>query len=179
MSEHPPTPLAHQVAIMAAEMRAAADHQAAEAGLIAVLHALILATLARLLDRLETMVALWAAGALPARAPRQPSPAHPRTQAESHVPRTAPRRTSRARPHQAQRQSAPVPEALFPAARPAQHPPGLRTPHACPRHAPAASLTHPRARPSPAFLQKPAKPNAPTHAYFITISKLTHPPQNG
>jgi hypothetical protein len=153
MSEHPPTPLAHQVAVMAAEMRAAADHQAAEAGLIAVLHALILATLARLLDRLETMVALWATGALPARAPRQPGPARPRTQAESQFPRTAPRRTSRARPHQAQRPSAPVPEALSPAASPTRHPPGPRTPQTCPCHAPATPLPRPCARPGPAFLQ--------------------------
>ncbi len=177
MSEHSTTPLAHQVAIMAAEMRAAADHQAAEAGLIAALHALILATLARLFDRLENMVALWAAGALPARAPRQPSPARPRAQAESHSPRTAPCRTSRARPHQVPPELSAVPAARSTPASPTQHPPGIRTPMASSRRAPAASL--PRARPDPAFLQNPAKPDAPTHELFITNTKQIYPRQNG
>jgi hypothetical protein len=67
----PPTPLAPLVAGIAADMRAMAAQEAARAGLVALLHALIFATLARLLTTLESMVTLWAAGLLPVPAPRQ------------------------------------------------------------------------------------------------------------
>jgi len=72
-----PAPLPQHAAGLAAAMRAEADLRAAEAGLVAALHTLILATLARLLTRLEEMVALWQAGRLPLPAPRQPRPTAP------------------------------------------------------------------------------------------------------
>ncbi len=136
---------------MAAEMRAAADHQAAEAGLIAALHALILATLARLFNRLENMVALWAAGALPVLPPRQPNAARAHAQAESQQARTArsPRRT---RPHQAPPQEASPSAAGLPAPRQARR---ITHPACPPRHhagaLPHAPRTLPFARAGPIF----------------------------
>ena len=70
MSEHP-QPLAPLVAAISAAMRAMAHEQAASRVPVAVLHALILLSLARILDRLERMILDWQQGlllGLPARA---------------------------------------------------------------------------------------------------------------
>ena len=65
LENHPP-PLASQVAGITADLRATADLHAAQAGLVAALRALILATLARLFTHLEGLIALWQSGQLPA-----------------------------------------------------------------------------------------------------------------
>lgn len=78
-------PLAQRVAGIAAAMRATADEQAAGAGLLAALHALILTTLARLFGRLEHIVQLWQAGQLSL--PAEPQPAR-RSPAPSRAKRT-------------------------------------------------------------------------------------------
>lgn len=70
MSESTPPPLARQIGGIAADLRAQAQADSARTGLAAVLNALILALLARILGRLESMVALWQAGQLPAPIPR-------------------------------------------------------------------------------------------------------------
>ena len=57
-----PLTFAPQVASIAADLRATADFHAAQAGLVAALHALILAALARLFTRLEDLVTLWQSG---------------------------------------------------------------------------------------------------------------------
>jgi|GEM_PF-2270219 len=85
MLETAPPPLAQHIAGIAAGMRAMADDQAAQAGLVAALHALILATLARLLSRLEQMVELWQAGQLPEPPPSRAAPPRPAPRAD--IPR--------------------------------------------------------------------------------------------
>lgn len=72
---HPPetTSLAQTIGTFAAGIRAEADCRAEQAGAIAVIHALILATIARLVARFEQVFALWLAGALPSLSPRSHS----------------------------------------------------------------------------------------------------------
>jgi len=63
---------------MASEMRAKAQDRAAQWGPVAALHALILATLTRILLRLEDMILLWQQGLLPPPSSRPPAPTCPR-----------------------------------------------------------------------------------------------------
>ena len=63
------SPLTHQIAGLAAGIQTEADLRAAEAGAVAALHALILASLAHLLARLADMIGLWQSGLLPRLAP--------------------------------------------------------------------------------------------------------------
>ncbi len=65
METHGPHPLTQQVAGLAAGCRCESDRLAAQASLVAAVHALILSALAGLLGRLETILALWAAVQLP------------------------------------------------------------------------------------------------------------------
>ena len=65
MLEQSPPPLTRQLTDLAAGVRAEAALRAAEAGLVAALHALILGCLARLLARLDDLAALWVSGQLP------------------------------------------------------------------------------------------------------------------
>ena len=78
MQTHPSSALALHVAGLSAALRAEADHHAVQAGLVMALHALILAAPARIMARLENLIALWQAGQLPAPQPRTRT-AHTRT----------------------------------------------------------------------------------------------------
>jgi len=160
--EKSPHPLAQQVAGIAANMRAQAADQAAQAGLIASLHALILAALAQIFAHLGAMFDLWQSGQLPpcpAPAPRSPSATTQRTTAHA-TPSPEPCR----RPH-ARNSAAPAPAARRqanagvprtnsrPSSAPRHHAAQIRPPHRAagtvPRHfgfsndARAAPLTTP------------------------------------
>ena len=174
-----PTPLlAHHLAALTAELRAQADRAAAEAGLIAALHALILATLARLFTRLETLVDLWAAGQLPhltqAVRPRAtPAPAHPSPPRQAAI--AAPR------PHRAAPQATPsimalsimAPPISIPARAPPHHPhPALGVPHATiPRPARLGNRPH-----APPFLQNPLRALKRRTTILLRIRNKMHKP---
>ncbi len=145
-----PSPLAAQVAAITAGIRAESDLRAAEAGLIAALQALILATLARLFSRLESLIELWAAGQLPipahtphrrATAPARPRPnSVPAPRARRAIPRPAlplPAPSATTRPQS-------VPRPIPPARRRARQP--------------SHPLTPGTARPPTHFLQNPPCP---------------------
>ena len=71
------TPLAAQVGAITAAIRAEANQRAAQAGVIAALHALIFAAFARMVAGLEKLIQLWQSGLLPqasATAPRHSPP---------------------------------------------------------------------------------------------------------
>lgn len=179
-----PTPLAPLVAGIAADVRAMAAQEAARAGLLAALHALIFATLARLSTTLEAMVTLWAAGLLPLPTPRKASPArqtatrpNPRAAAPApFVPLCAGRHLAAVPPHA-----------------PGAHPisPSAQRERAQPSHArpPERPLPAPRARPRPAAapsrwrhpaigsarhtptLQNALSATLPSHALNVTIQE--------
>jgi len=117
MLDQSPQPLAERIADMAAELRATADEAAAQAGLVAALHALILAALVRIFTRLEDMVALWQSGQLPPLAPAR----HAERSAPN-PPRITRRMAASRRPHfqaHAQAPEANAPESVRHAAEPA------------------------------------------------------------
>ena len=66
MEQTPSTTLAAQAGAITAAICAEANQRAAQAGVVAALHALILAALARLFAGLENLLHLWQAGQLPA-----------------------------------------------------------------------------------------------------------------
>jgi len=139
---------------MLAGIRADAAYHAAQAGLIAALHALILTALARLIARLDHIVTLWAAGQLPI-----PAPAKPRTERTAR-PGTPARHTPRTR---RPRQPMPAPVRLTARAiapRPAP-PIFLRTtPDSVPRRSPS------RPRPPPFFFRA-SSPLRQTASYLL------------
>jgi hypothetical protein len=182
MSESTPPPLARQIGGIAAELRAHAREESLRSGLAALAHALILTLLARILGRLESMVALWQAGQLPALAP-QPARATARTRAPAaparpwrwlaaflpfpaipaaeprHAPhpRTRrPRQATRPAPRQAApaspKRAAPIAAARPSRARPRPFPPPATAPQA-----------HAAAPARPGF-SKPVLAAAPSHA---------------
>ncbi len=93
MLDHPPAPQDLTLSALLADLRIEAAQMAAGGGVLAALHALILAALVRLLGRLEHMFNQWKAGLLviPAqrRATRVP---RPRREADSSVPVPTPAR---------------------------------------------------------------------------------------
>ncbi len=142
---------------MLASLRDDAAYFRAQSGLIAALHALILATLVRIVARLDHMVTLWAAGQLPLPAPAKPRPARTPSPRRPHT-RTA--QTPRTR----RPQSVPTPPrepTRTRTSRP-QHPQSPIT---------ASTLVGPRAQippqPPPILLFSLPRPT-PTHAHFIT-----------
>ncbi len=188
MSEITPPPLARQIGGIAAELRAHAQEESARTGLAAVVHALILALLARIFGRLENMVALWQAGQLPALAP-QPARATARTPAPAApanpwrwlaaflpfpaIPATEPRRATHPRtPRQRQAtrlapcQAAPASPKRAPtpiaAARPSRARPRPFTP-------PVPALQAHAAAPARPGFSKPTLAAAPSHVLNVTI----------
>jgi hypothetical protein len=99
------TPLAQQVVGVAAAIREEAEAVSAHGGVVAVLHALFLSTLARLVGRLEHMILQWQAGQLPPQTPRRPR------QAAEVAPGESLRATTPSRPDQARR-TAPRPHSV-------------------------------------------------------------------
>ena len=93
MSDH--VPFVQQLAGISATLRADAAARACESGVIAALQALLLAALLRLVDRLQELVTLWAAGQLPPPRPRAPRRALPYTRTTDCRTR-APRASARA-----------------------------------------------------------------------------------
>jgi acetolactate synthase-1/2/3 large subunit len=161
---------------MAADMRATAQQSAAERRLQATLQALVLAALARLLDRLAEMIALWQSGQLPPPTPRRRTPhppLHPspldRT-APCHGPRHAarpppighPQCTPAPQPHACAVSPARAHHAADPAAHPA---------HTAPKPAPM-----PRAQPPPAA-KFGAEHTPPSHALIVPISAQKSTPR--
>ena len=134
------TPLAAQAGAIAAAIRAEASQRAAQAGMVAALHALILSALARLVTSLENLVQLWQAGLLPS--PRAPAVRHATPGATSS---TAPLAAApslqqqRARhPSAARDRHAPIPAARRPAIPTARRSAARAALHPAPeaRHAP-------------------------------------------
>ncbi len=117
------TPLAAQAGAIAVAIRAEACHRAAQAGIVATLHALILSALARLVTSLENLLQLWQAGVLPPPAAR---PAAPRP-APSPDATTPPLRQARARHPSATRHSHARLAAMAGAPAPSATPFSLRT----------------------------------------------------
>ena len=151
-----PTPLAIQVAGIAADLHATAEHRAAQAGVVAALHALILATLARLFTCLEDLVTLWQSGQLPAPAPRLRHRQNQPAAAPAAIKRPAANRAAPAappRPHSPNPARAPAPACIA-------TPPAIRL--TCTRAAPQRPLSphslanRPRAGP-PATVSLPAR----------------------
>ncbi len=139
-----PTALSQAFAALAGELRALAGI-AKTRGPEAILQALILLALARIVLTLHAMVLDWEQGRLPALQP--PATPRPTTARRPHAPSPRARTRSSTQPYSVQ-------------AAPARFP-RIFTPHPAKISAPA----------SPRF-SKPAFPPAPTHAHFITISKL-------
>lgn len=82
MIEKSVQPLTQQVAGLSAAIHAEVAQRAAQDGLAATLHALIFAALARIIDRLAAMLALWQSGQLPPQSPpRAPRPVREHTPA--------------------------------------------------------------------------------------------------
>ena len=173
----PPAALPPPFATLAAELRLHASDRAQDFGPIAVIQALILALLARLLGQLDGMFQRWQQGQLP-----PPTPARPRTRT---TPAASPRPKAPsesawnpftwddprpARP--SSRQAAPeASQAPGIHARPSRqisirhlHAQATVMPRVC---APAATPAPPI--PSRDIFQKPAHPAGPSHALFVTI----------
>ena len=117
MKTQGPTSLARNLAVILTDIRSEADRRAAERGLVAALHALILSAFARLFTRLETLVSLWQAGQLPLplAPPRIPiARLHPpgQTRQQPNTPRPHRGTTPGFRPH------APLQARLSPRAKP-------------------------------------------------------------
>jgi hypothetical protein len=149
---------------LAGDMRAHAGALVREWAISALFQALILLTLARILDTLEAMVRDWKEGRLPALPPtpaRRAPARRPRARTRTSGARTSRARTSGTRPASARPTHARPPAATRPA--PARVRPSL--PLARPRHAPACRA---HASPTPAGLQKPAWRVAPPRALFVT-----------
>jgi hypothetical protein len=146
--------------VLAGDMRAHAGALVREWAITSLFQALILLTLARILDTLEAMVRDWKEGRLPALPPT------PACRAPARRPRACARTsgagTSGARPASARPTHARTPAASRPA--PARVRPSL--PLANPRHAPACRA---HASPTPAGFQKPALRVAPPRALFVTL----------
>ena len=142
---------------MADDLRAKAHDPDAQHGLLAPLHALILTSLARLLDRLVAMIRLWQAGLLPPPTPR-------RRAARPAAPQQGARRSrARTRMHHAPPPGPPPPGPGLSGLTPrGAH---ARARFATPRRAPRAPL--PRAEPIPNHARAPpprAKmPEIPRH----------------
>jgi|GEM_PF-6344798 len=156
---------------MASEMRAKAHDRAAQWGPVAALHALILAMLARILLRLETMIHLWQQGLLPPHSSRPPAPTHPhdRARPSTHRPPETRRTPTQAAPIPlTQAGHTPVPAARGPAT------PGLAHAPAGRRGPPSSAMHHrcvawPRLR-APPSLQNAVEPAPPTRAFNVTKS---------
>ena len=157
-----PHPLAPLIAGITADMRAQQADHVARSGLLAPLHALIFATLARIFASLGDLFDLWRSGRLPpcpAPAPR-PSPA-----ANQRTPAPAPCRRPRTRYRPISAPARPRPSAVpLGTNSPASSPP---RPHAAPIRKPQRATR--TARHTPIFAKRPPK-NPPPHAHIITIS---------
>ena len=108
-----PPPLTQQVAGLAAGCRCESGRLAAQAGAVAALHALIFAALAGLLGRLESLMALLAAGQLPSHTACQTSVRHPAVP----VP-ASPLRAAAPYPLESPARQHHAPQHLFPTATP-------------------------------------------------------------
>ena len=139
-----PTALSQAFAALAGELRALAGI-AKTPGPTAILQALILLALARIVLTLHAMVLDWEQGRLPALQP--PATPRPTTARRPHAPSPRARTRSSARPYS--------PQAAPPRL------PRIGTPQHAKLSAPASP-----------YFSKPAFPPAPTHAHFITIQKL-------
>lgn len=128
------TPTAAQLAALLAGIRAEADHHAAHAGLVATLHALILAALARLIGRFADLFALWRSGQLP---PLVRDSARPSRPAAPHAQTRRPAARNRSAASPATRRAAHC------AAHRADH----RAAHRADQPAPAASRSAPIVQP--------------------------------
>ncbi len=171
MLDHIPTPLAHHLATITAELRAQANRATTDAGPIAALHALILAALARLFNGLTELFSLWQAGqlapALPAHngATTSRNHNHPRAATPHHrhaAARPAARHSNALAPTAApiRRHSAPAKRALNPSRRTAA------------RRGSGISPASPnRPSPHPGFLSNDTMRATLMHVYFITLSK--------
>ncbi len=133
---------------LAGELRAQAGALVRQWAINALLHALVLFTLARILNTLEAMVRDWKQGRLP---PLRPTPARRATARRTRHPH------ARTRPCRAPRT------------------PQKRTPHKRPHQAHPLPVTpaHTRCAPVPALpdYSKSAPAAAPTHVHFIPHSK--------
>jgi len=150
-------------------MRTEAALRAAQAGIVAALEALVLTLLARIVARLDCMLALWQAGRLPVPPPHRAPPAcQVRTATRAHPPIAWQRTRARcAAPH-----VAPAPgTAATPRTAAAITPPRLTMTLVL-----LLLLLPPRNRPPP-WLSAENSPtqSLPTHAYFVTLSKYNNP----
>ena len=169
-------PLTQQVAGLAAGCRCESGRLAAQAGVVAALHALIFAALAGLLGRLESLMALLAAGQLPSHTACQTSERHPAVPVPASPLRAA-------APYLLE---SPAPQHLFPtatplAARVTAHPakiaPVVVRSRLCPNLGRAASSPPPHQRaPRPAawatqtkFFKQPIPPPASARRYRYNI----------
>jgi hypothetical protein len=151
--------LAREFAAIAAAVRDDAIREAAQPGPAAMLHAAVLAVLARLITALAALVAAWQDGTLPAQPARRHRPArtpHPR----------AARRTARVRRPRARRAAPRDACRRTPKLRPQQFAPQPR-PHPTPPPGPPLPRGHP---PPPPRRKTPAFLRAPRHVDFVTIS---------
>ena len=165
MSVIAPHPLASDAAAIAAAMRDQARSRAGAINPIALLETLILAALARLLDRFGQLVSLWAAGRLPAlQRPSQPGTARPRAAAPARAHRTrparvAPRRAAPVAPTQ------PMPADISPDRAPSPPRPGRSDAPSANQHRPPIP---PRAQAPPGFACRFSAPAvAPNRALFF------------
>ena len=91
--DHPPAPQDRTLSALLADLRIESAQMAAGGGVLAALHALILAALVRLLGRLEHLFDQWQAGLLVTPAQRRATRARrPRREADSRVPVPTPAR---------------------------------------------------------------------------------------
>jgi len=162
------SPLAQQVAALAAELRA---HAAADAGMRAAVAALISACVLRIFALLEDLITLWQSGQLPPLAQASPRrQTAPKSPISGLRTRHAVQRPARQLRPQPARMPAPA-QILSAAPRPSQsHPPGPRA--TAPWRVGASdrgvscAATRPIGPPRRFFGPVPAPPS---HAIFITI----------
>ena len=159
-----PASLADCLAAIARELRAMAQAQQAEAGIAAAMHAAVLCLLVSMLVRLADMAEAWQQGRLTL--PPAPNPAvryqpSTRPNALHRLARLARRVASSRATVRAPHAAATTVHAPAPPANRPTRPPELRL-------RPAQLLR----RPAPLTFSKPAQAVAPTHAQFVTISKL-------
>jgi len=168
--DHIPTPLAHHLTTITAELRAQANRATTEAGPIAALHALFLAALARLFNGLTELFSLWQAGqlapALPARNGATTSHNHDQPRAATPRHRHAAARPAARHSNALAPTAAPIPPHRAPAKR-ALVPSRRTTTRRAQRVSPASPN---RPSPHPGFLSNAALRATPMHAHFITLS---------
>lgn len=171
-------PLAQQVAGIRAGVHAQADHYAVRSGVVAALHVLILACLARLLARFEDILALWQAGQLPHRPAAHPistGPIAPR----SGTPRTPTRPRSPRAPRLRRARVTAAPSEAPRANQAARHPPST-SPHQAglPAHRRAHQSRPPPKPPRPLTTRRVQYLVAPFLLRYQIVPSIASPAKN-